>query len=411
MPLLTVRLDNLGLPVVEGAAVTVWKRANAPGGATISGTTDSATTNGSGIATLTLLATLPAEVYEVRISIDGDVRFAAVFQMPDAAAYLDQLASSGGGSSAGGGSGTVSGITGLTSVGDGVSVFKDLSGAIARLRSLVAGTGITITISDTDEILISAPQGDNVVVKGVWDMTPVSQVTAIAIDTGGSGYTTAPAVAITGNNGTGATATAILTGDAVTGITITNGGSGYTSAPTVTLTGGGGTGATATATIGDAVVRPTGATVRSVYQVANAETFGGITPEDGQLVMFYPDLSTLKVTGLKAQPERNNSTTLASASGVVGIDVGRGDYFRLPLSENVTSITFSNLPAAGKAVSLLIEITQDDTARTVTWPASFIWEDGSAGSVSTADGAIDLLGLTTFDNGTTWHATLSKGRA
>lgn len=303
MPLLTVRLDNLGLPVVENAAITVWKRVNAPGGATVPGTTSSALTNASGIATLTLAASLPTEIYEVRISISGDVRFASVFQMPDAAAYLDQLASSGGTSTGGGAGGAViAGLTGLESVGDGISMFKGLSGAVAQLRSLVAGTGITITISDTDEIVISAPQGDNVVVKGTWDMTPVSQVTAIAVGAGGSGYTSAPAVSITGGGGTGAAATATVSGGAVTGISITNGGSGYTSAPTVTLTGGGGTGATATATIGNAPARPTGATVRSAYLVANAEAYGGLTPQNGQIVMFYPDLNTLKLVGLTDQP-------------------------------------------------------------------------------------------------------------
>lgn len=74
-------------------------------------------------------------------------------------------------------------------------------------------------------------------------------VTAITVGAGGTGYTSAPTVAITGG-GTGATATAIVAGGVVTGVTITNHGTGYTTAPTVALTGGGGTGATATAAFG-----------------------------------------------------------------------------------------------------------------------------------------------------------------
>lgn len=50
-----------------------------------------------------------------------------------------------------------------------------------------------------------------------------------------------------------ATATATASGGAVTGFTITNGGTGYTSAPNVTITGVG-TGATATATVADGKV-------------------------------------------------------------------------------------------------------------------------------------------------------------
>lgn len=74
---------------------------------------------------------------------------------------------------------------------------------------------------------------------------------AISLGAGGAGYTTAPTVAITGGGGTGATATAIVSGGAVTGFNITNAGTGYTSAPTIALTGGGGAGAAATAVLGE----------------------------------------------------------------------------------------------------------------------------------------------------------------
>lgn len=76
-------------------------------------------------------------------------------------------------------------------------------------------------------------------------------VVSISISSGGTGYTSAPTVAIAEvDGGTGATATATVTNGVVTAVTITNGGSGYT-APTVTFSGGGGTGAAATANVGD----------------------------------------------------------------------------------------------------------------------------------------------------------------
>jgi len=83
--------------------------------------------------------------------------------------------------------------------------------------------------------------------------TVASSGTIAAINLGnpGSGYVSVPTVAINGGGGTGATATAVLTDDAVTGIVITNPGSGYTSAPTIAISGGSGTGATATAVLGD----------------------------------------------------------------------------------------------------------------------------------------------------------------
>ena len=69
------------------------------------------------------------------------------------------------------------------------------------------------------------------------------QVREVQVDSGGSGYTSAPTVQFTGGGGTGAAATAAILDGRVVRIDVTNVGSGYTSAPTVTLSGGGGTGA------------------------------------------------------------------------------------------------------------------------------------------------------------------------
>jgi phage tail sheath protein FI len=75
-------------------------------------------------------------------------------------------------------------------------------------------------------------------------------VVAVAITNGGSGYTSAPAVTITGGGGTAATAYAVVEDGEVVAVIVDNAGNGYTTAPTVAFSGGGGTGAAATATKG-----------------------------------------------------------------------------------------------------------------------------------------------------------------
>lgn len=76
-------------------------------------------------------------------------------------------------------------------------------------------------------------------------------VTAITVMAAGTGYTSAPAVALSGGNGTGATAHAELDAQGrVARIIVDKAGTGYTAAPTVAITGGGGSGATATASFG-----------------------------------------------------------------------------------------------------------------------------------------------------------------
>lgn len=114
---------------------------------------------------------------------------------------------------------------------------------------------------------LSEADGDNTLKWAVgWsdgDAAPTSVASGsldqIQVTSGGTGYTSAPTVNITGGGGSGAAATAVLDGDAVVAINITSPGTGYTSVPTVTLSGDG-TGATATATINldeDFVLPPT----------------------------------------------------------------------------------------------------------------------------------------------------------
>ena len=76
---------------------------------------------------------------------------------------------------------------------------------------------------------------------GVWQIT---------VNSGGSGFTSAPTVVITpatDDSGINATATSTISNGAVTGITVVTQGMLYNSVPSISFSGGGGSGATATA--------------------------------------------------------------------------------------------------------------------------------------------------------------------
>lgn len=98
-----------------------------------------------------------------------------------------------------------------------------------------------------------------VVGGAVTAITPYGKLTAVTVTAGGSGYTSAPTVTLSGGLGPGGIAgvpSATISGGAVTGFTWNFAaisasnpiGQNYTSAPTVAFSGGGGSGATATAT-------------------------------------------------------------------------------------------------------------------------------------------------------------------
>jgi hyaluronate lyase len=144
-------------------------------------------------------------------------------------------------------------ITGTPTVGGTYSVTVSATNA--------GGTrSATLTLNFTDEYDALRLKWRNTLIADVtsskttssintrasdYQTTMLYAITAIKVVNGGSGYTSAPVVEITGGGGSGATATAVVSGGKVSAITAVNGGSGYTTAPTVTITGGGGTGATA----------------------------------------------------------------------------------------------------------------------------------------------------------------------
>lgn len=123
------------------------------------------------------------------------------------------------------------------------------TGNIGRVAnvSTFSAAGVRIAQWKNERGLILDPA------KGLysWDGTntvAIGSIGAIGIISGGSGYTSAPAVTIgapNDPNGKQATATASLVGGAVAAITITEAGTGYTSAPSITFTGGDGSGADA----------------------------------------------------------------------------------------------------------------------------------------------------------------------
>jgi hypothetical protein len=104
--------------------------------------------------------------------------------------------------------------------------------------------------------------------------------------------------------------------------------------------------------------------------------------------------------------DRATVTAVSSASGVVTLDYALGDYFTITLTENVTSWVISNPPGSGKGFSLMVQITQGAGAYTVADPGTTA--GGTAIGVSAGSGDIDVLAITSFDNGTTLRSSIAK---
>lgn len=106
-----------------------------------------------------------------------------------------------------------------------------------------------------------------------------------------------------------------------------------------------------------------------------------------------------------ARPYSSNTT----ATGTVTLALGAND---LTLTGNVTTvnITADNPttgvvgPKPGSQSSFVVKLTQDATgSRTVTWGSKFKFVGGTAPTLSTAAGKVDILHFITFDGGATLY--------
>ena len=117
---------------------------------------------------------------------------------------------------------------------------KTVVGSKSGTKALVLNTSaIDSTTGDPNTLYVKYISGESV----------TTSVQGISVTAGGTGYSTAPIVLISGGGGTDAAATAVISGGKVIAIDVTDKGTGYTSAPTISFSGGGGTGAAATATL------------------------------------------------------------------------------------------------------------------------------------------------------------------
>lgn len=86
------------------------------------------------------------------------------------------------------------------------------------------------------------------------------------------------------------------------------------------------------------------------------------------------------------------------AMGTSNIDLNLAGFFSKTITTG-TTFTVSNIPAMGKGVAFVLDITNGG-AYTITWWSGIKWPSGAAPTL-TASGR-DSIGFKTYDGGTTW---------
>lgn len=172
-------------------------------------------------------------------------------------------------------------------------------------------------------------------------------VLTIAVSTGGTGYTSAPTVAISGGGGTGATAVAYVAGSRVDSVRIVSGGTGYTAPPTITFSGGGGTSASGGAFVYNATLNP-----MTFFRGRNGDTYG--VDGMGRGVRWNGRDASVEAIGV-AKPVNAPAVTAGTSDAgkfVAAIQLvnAGGGYHAIP----TVSITGGSADRAAKAEAYLI---------------------------------------------------------
>ena len=105
-------------------------------------------------------------------------------------------------------------------------------------------------------------------------------------------------------------------------------------------------------------------------------------PDGDNIDVNITSLSGLVSVTFEEEVNNGNSSTADT------IDWGAGNKQRSTLTDNCT-FTFT---APAGVTNVILKLIQDGTgSRTVTWPASVKWPGGTAPTLSTAAGAIDIV--------------------
>lgn len=115
------------------------------------------------------------------------------------------------------------------------------------------------------------------------------------------------------------------------------------------------------------------------------------------------------VVELEAVDIEDVVTAVTSVAGVATLDLALGNGFTLTLTED-TDIVLDNEPAAGVLRTFALRTLQDSTGGwVVTFPADFLFIDGSDTTIGTDPDTYAILMSTTFDGGARWETSLKAG--
>ena len=111
----------------------------------------------------------------------------------------------------------------------------------------------------------------------------------------------------------------------------------------------------------------------------------------------------------------NNTRQAVTSSATTTINLNSGNVVDLTMAANITTLSFTNVPASGTPilVQIVVKNASDGTAYTITWPNSVYWSGQyaattistvqTAPTLATGANGVTVIALLTTDGGTKWR--------
>jgi hypothetical protein len=232
----------------------------------------------------------------------------------------------------------------------------------------------TITAAEADFVT-----ANYIPVPTTSSVSNINGIDVIYVTSPGSGYSSAPVIAIFGD-GTGAAAVPITSAGVITRVDVTNAGSGYTWAKVVIS--GGGTPTTANAV---AVIAPVGGHGSNLiyetmaHNVMIAGTVTGYEQND------FPVNQDFRTIGLVKNPLVYSSSIGYTVTSTGSIYSGNTGRITRTLTMNSTTAPSNDLTITGAALGVGIPVFQSSTTTSLTYIQPVNAEDQNSISVSRID--------------------------
>jgi len=210
-----------------------------------------------------------------------------------------------------------------------------------------------------------------------WDVQAAAVdggIHVVKVTSGGSGYASAPVVTIAGD-GTGATATSVITANAVTSVVISSAGTGYTRA-TVTFASG--------AAAATAIISPKGGHGSDAIEELGGKYIMLNVRLDGTESNTFSTANEFRQVGIVRDPYLYGTSTRAVASSF-------RQSFKYQLSSISGTFTLDETATSGSNTASVVEFTTPNLFTTLPLNLPFANSTNITGGTSGANGTIAII--------------------